>query len=127
MINFDHMKPTINIKRAYEKPAKTDGLRILVDRLWPRGIPKAAAAIDDWIKDLAPTTELRKWFGHDPALWAQFQKKYQVELKNNEAIAPFVEKYRDSPQISLIYAGKDEEHTHAIVLREYLKKAFDKK
>jgi uncharacterized protein YeaO (DUF488 family) len=121
------MKPTLKIKRAYTRPERSDGLRILVDRLWPRGITKRAAGINDWVKELAPTAELRKWFGHDPGLWPEFQKKYRAELKKNEAMNPFIEKYEDSVLITLIYAGKDEAHTHAIVLREYLEKEFDKR
>lgn len=121
------MNPSLKVKRAYDKAERADGLRILVDRLWPRGITKRAAAIDEWVKELAPTADLRKWFGHDPALWSEFQKKYRAELKKNEAIEPFIEKYQDSSLITLIYAGKDEAHTHAIVLREYLEKEFDKR
>ncbi|MEJ0101905.1 MAG: DUF488 family protein [Bacteroidota bacterium] len=85
------MKPTITIKRAYDKPSKTDGRRILADRLWPRGLTKDKAAIDEWAKELAPTSELRKWFGHKPELWREFQKKYTAELKKNDAVAAFIE------------------------------------
>lgn len=118
------MKPIIKIKRAYDKPQKTDGYRILVDRLWPRGITKEKAAIKDWAKDLAPTPELREWFGHDPALWTEFQMKYKAELKKNEAIEPFIEAHRGTKLLTLVYAGKDEQHTHAIVLKEYLEHIF---
>ncbi len=121
------MKPTIKIKRVYEKPTKADGSRILVDRLWPRGISKKEAAVSNWEKDLAPTAELREWFGHDPERWQEFIKRYHAELKENKAIDPFLEKYEDARLITLIYAGKDEGHTHAIVLQQYLEKQFDKK
>ncbi|HMH22027.1 MAG TPA: DUF488 family protein [Puia sp.] len=118
------MKPVIKIKRVYEKAAKSDGVRILVDRLWPRGLTKEAAAIDAWEKELAPTTELREWFGHDPAVWPEFQKKYQAELKKNEAVDPFIEGHEDVKLITLVYGAKDEAHTHALVLQKYLTEKF---
>jgi uncharacterized protein YeaO (DUF488 family) len=114
------MKPKINIKRAYEKSVKTDGFRVLVDRLWPRGLTKEKAAIDEWAKDLAPTTELREWFGHEPELWPEFQKKYKAELKKNEAVDQFIEEHKDKKLITLVYGAKDEAHTHALVLQQYL-------
>ena len=110
----------ISIQRAYEKPAKKDGYRILVDRLWPRGLKKVEASIDEWAKELAPTTELRKWFNHDPALWKDFQKKYRAELKKNTAVDEFIKTHRDKKLITLVYAAKDEAHTHALVLQQYL-------
>ena len=119
------MKPLIKIKRAYDKPAKEDGIRILVDRLWPRGLTKEEAAIKEWAKTLAPTTELREWFGHDPALWPEFQKKYKAELKKNEAIQAFLEEYREEKMLTLIYATKDEQHNHAIVLQQVLEHLFE--
>lgn len=118
------MKPIIRTKRAYDKPAKEDGTRILVDRLWPRGVTKEKAAIKEWAKALAPTPELREWFGHDPALWSEFQKKYKSELKSNEAVGAFIEEYREVKVLTLVYAGKDEQHTHAIVLQKYLEHLF---
>ncbi|PZF74927.1 DUF488 domain-containing protein [Taibaiella soli] len=118
------MKPEILIKRAYEKPEKKDGYRILVDRLWPRGIKKEEAAIVDWQKELAPSTELRKWFGHDPAVWTEFQKKYLAELKKNDAVAEFVEANKDRKKITLVYGAKDTEHTHALVLQQFLEGKF---
>lgn len=84
------MKPLIEIKRAYDKPLKKDGFRVLVDRLWPGGVLKDEAAIDEWAKDLAPSSSLRRWFGHDPYLWAGFQKQYIAELKKNKSVdGPF--------------------------------------
>lgn len=118
------MKPELLIKRAYEKPSKTDGYRVLVDRLWPRGMKKEEADIDDWQKDLAPSTELRKWFGHDPALWVEFQKKYTAELKKNEAVDAFVEGNADRKKITLVYGAKDTEHSHALVLQQFLETKF---
>ena len=95
-----------------------------MDRLWPRGVTKAAAAIKEWAKDLAPTTELREWFAHDPDRWTEFQHRYKAELKKNEAVEPFREEYREAKMLTLIYAAKDEQHNHAIVLREYLEHLF---
>jgi uncharacterized protein YeaO (DUF488 family) len=121
------MKPIISIKRAYDRPAKEDGVRILVDRLWPRGVTKEAAAIKGWAKELAPTTELREWFGHDPALWPEFQKKYKAELKKNEAVEAFLEEHREEKVLTLVYAAKDEQHNHAIVLQQYLEHSYEQR
>ena len=118
------MHPTIKIKRAYEAPAKTDGIRILVDRLWPRGVTKEEAHIDEWAKDIAPSTELRESYHDDPGSWPEFEKKYKAELKHNEAAEAFVEKYQQEKLLTLIYAKKDEEHNNALVLKEYLEHAF---
>ena len=114
------MKPLIKIKRVYEKPVKEDGIRILVDRLWPRGLTKEKAAIKEWAKALAPTSELREWFGHDPSLWSEFQKRYKAELKKNEALQAFLDEYREAPVLTLVYAAREEQYNHAIVLQNYL-------
>jgi uncharacterized protein YeaO (DUF488 family) len=118
------MKPIIKIKRAYDEPLAADGYRILVDRLWPRGVTKAKAALKEWAKDLAPTTELREWFAHDPERWVEFQQRYKAELKKNEAVEAFREEYREAKMLTLIYAAKDEQHNDAIVLRAYLEHLF---
>ena len=118
------MPPVIKIKRAYESPAKTDGIRILIDRLWPRGLTKEKLAIKEWNKDIAPTKELREWFGHDPERWAEFQKRYKAELKKNEVVEAFREAYREEKILTLVYGSKDETHNHAIVLKEYLDHLF---
>ena len=118
------MNPVINIKRVYEKALKKDGYRILVDRLWPRGLTKEEANIDEWAKLLAPTVNLRKWFGHDPELWQEFQKRYRAELKKNKAIDQFIEQHHDKKQITLVYGAKDTKHTHALVLQHHLEEAF---
>lgn len=97
------------LKRAYEPPAASDGKRILVDRLWPRGVAKAKAKIDLWLKDVAPSTELRKWFGHDPGRWIEFRKRYRAELRNSPALAELKSLARKS-RITLIYAARDEVH-----------------
>jgi uncharacterized protein YeaO (DUF488 family) len=110
----------IKLKRVYEKPDKKDGFRILVDRLWPRGLTKEKAGVDLWLKDIAPTTELRKWFNHDPEKWSDFQKKYLKELKENkEAVSELKEHLKKGP-VTLLYAAKDEEHNEALVLKHYL-------
>jgi uncharacterized protein YeaO (DUF488 family) len=114
------MKPEIRIKRVYEKPSKEDGIRILVDRLWPRGMKKEELEMHEWIKALSPSPELRTWFGHDPGRWPEFQKRYRSELKKNEAVTGFLEKYEDAKVITLLYGAKDEQHNHALVLQEYL-------
>lgn len=110
----------IRLKRAYEAPARTDGTRILVDRLWPRGVRKADAAIDEWAKDLAPSASLRKWFGHDPVKWPQFKQRYAQELaRQSEALERLRALARDGP-ITLVYAARDETHNDAVVLRDIL-------
>ena len=110
----------LQLKRAYDPPAKTDGVRILVDRLWPRGVAKASAKIDHWLKDIAPSTALRKWFGHDPAKWAEFKKRYRRELKANPQAVAELRKLIRKETATLVYAAKDEEHNHAVALQEYL-------
>lgn len=114
------MAPLITIKRAYDKPLQKDGYRVLVDRLWPRGVEKEAAALDEWAKDLAPSVQLRKWWQHDPALWTEFQKQYKAELRQNKAVADFSERHKDKKVITLVYGAKDTEHNHALVLQQYL-------
>jgi uncharacterized protein YeaO (DUF488 family) len=112
---------TIKIKRAYEEADEADGTRILVDRLWPRGLTKEKAKIDIWLKDVAPSTELRKWFAHDPAKWQEFQTRYIDELKkNNQALASLKEDAHKG-RITLVYGAKDEEHNEAVILQKLLK------
>ena len=110
----------IKIKRVYEKPAEGDGKRILVDRLWPRGLTKEKAGIDLWLKDIAPTTELRKWFGHDPDKWKEFQAKYHQELKNNQEQVSLLYEQLKKGVVTLVYGAKDEEHNEALVIKEWL-------
>jgi uncharacterized protein YeaO (DUF488 family) len=112
----------IKLKRAYEKPAKADGLRILVDRLWPRGVTKVAAHIDVWLKDVAPSTALRTWFGHDPARWDEFRRRYFEELKqSSDAVARLRALIAEQP-VTLVYAAKDTEHTHALALKDFVER-----
>jgi uncharacterized protein YeaO (DUF488 family) len=110
----------IRIKRVYEKPDKKDGIRILVDRLWPRGLTKEKAAVVLWLKEVAPSTELRKWFGHDPAKWKEFQKRYQHELKNNKEQVEVLKDQAKKGVVTLVYGARDEEHNEALVLKEWL-------
>ena len=109
----------IKIKRVYEKPDKEDGVRILVDRLWPRGLTKEKAAVDLWLKDIAPSTILRKWFGHDPAKWKEFKRKYQLELKKNPGPFLLLKKQAKQAVITLLYGAKDEDHNQALVLKDF--------
>ena len=110
----------INLKRAYEKPSKDDGERILVERLWPRGLTKMKAKIDLWLKDVAPSTELRRWFGHDPKKWDEFRTRYQNELKNKDELIKLLKRKAKNGTITLIYAARDEEHNGALVLKGFL-------
>jgi uncharacterized protein YeaO (DUF488 family) len=110
----------IKLKRVYDPVAKTDGQRFLVERLWPRGVKKAAIKIDSWLKDAAPSTELRKWFNHDPAKWEEFQRRYRAELKKNpEAWQPILE--ADSQgTVTLLFSSHDAEHNNAVALKQFL-------
>ncbi len=110
----------IKIKRVYERPDKEDGTRILVDRLWPRGMTKAKASVDLWLKELAPSTELRKWFGHDPAKWTEFKTRYRAELKENDEQVALLKSEIAKGPVTLVYGAKDEEHNEAVVLQEFL-------
>jgi uncharacterized protein YeaO (DUF488 family) len=108
----------LKIKRVYEKPEKSDGMRILIDRLWPRGLSKEKAEVALWLKEIAPSTELRKWFDHDPEKWEEFQKRYRAELEEkNEAVQSLRDKMREGV-VTLVYGAKDEEHNDAVVLAE---------
>lgn len=112
----------VSIKRVYEIPKPTDGKRVLVDRLWPRGITKEKAKIDLWLKDVAPSDALRKWFGHDPDKWQEFQRRYRAELKGNPALAELKALARQG-RVTLVYAAKDEKHNNAVVLRSILNRS----
>ncbi len=113
----------IKLKRIYEKYNKDDGYRILVDRLWPRGISKERAKLDLWFKDIAPSTDLRKWFNHDIPKWSEFKKKYRAELKVNKVNVDFLKQVVQKKKIiTLLYGAKDEIHNEAVVLEELLNK-----
>jgi uncharacterized protein YeaO (DUF488 family) len=110
----------INIKRAYEPTAKSDGCRILVDRLWPRGIKKEESHFDLWMKEIAPSNELRKWFNHETEKWEEFKKKYLTELKDAPAVDELSKLIKKHKTVTLVYSAKDEQHNQAIVLKEFL-------
>lgn len=110
----------IHIKRVYDPPDKSDGQRILVDRIWPRGLTKEAAAVDLWLKDVAPSTELRKWFGHKPERWAEFKRRYRNELEREEAAQALAE-IRSRRKVTLLFAAKDVQHNNAVALRDFLR------
>ncbi len=113
----------LQIKRAYEPPAAEDGFRVLVDRLWPRGLSKEAAAVDEWLKDVAPSAELRRWFGHDPERWPEFRVRYRKELRSPTSAAA-LERLRDAARtrgsVTLLFAARDTTHNHATLLLEVL-------
>lgn len=110
----------IQIKRAYEKVSPTDGQRILVDRLWPRGVSKVNLRLDRWEKDLAPSTTLRKWFNHDPKKWVSFKQKYRLELKKQTPLLKELRALGKKHTVTLIYGAKDEAHNEAVVLQKIL-------
>lgn len=110
----------IRLKRVYESAHAEDGLRILVDRLWPRGVSRQTAQIDWWAKDIAPSPTLRRWFGHDPARWPEFQRRYRAELDNNpQLVEKLMERVRED-RVTLIYAARNTAHNGAVVLKAYL-------
>ena len=110
----------LKIKRVYEKPDKDDGIRILVDRLWSRGLTKEKAKVDVWLKDIAPSTTLRKWFGHDPKKWGKFQRKYFAELNTRPDAWEPILKAAKRGAITLLYSSHDTEHNNAVALKGYL-------
>jgi len=111
----------IHIKRVYDAPDASDGTRVLVDRLWPRGLRKEKAAVTHWLKEVAPSAELRTWFGHDPARYAEFARRYRAELAHNtDAVARLAALRKQGP-LTLLYAAHDQEHNHALVLGAYLR------
>jgi len=111
----------LDIKRVYETPLPTDGYRILVDRLWPRGVSKEKAALQDWMKDLSPSPALRTWFGHDPQKWSVFSAKHRKELEQaTEAVNRLLQLLQEQEKVSLIYAAADQKHSHALVLQQFM-------
>jgi uncharacterized protein YeaO (DUF488 family) len=112
---------TIKLKRVYEKASRDDGFRILVDRLWPRGVSKVEAHVDAWLKGSAPSTELRKWFGHDPEKWDEFRRRYTAELKQDTAaVAELRDLVAEKKNVTFVFSERDTEHTHAIVLKDFI-------
>lgn len=113
----------VKLKRVYLKPEKSDGCRILVDRLWPRGLSKQTANVDHWLKDLAPSTRLRKWYGHDPERWAEFQRRYRMELKGEQsAVKELKALLRQHRTATLLFSSKEEKLNNAAALKSYLRK-----
>jgi uncharacterized protein YeaO (DUF488 family) len=110
----------LKIKRVYLEPEPTDGTRILVDRLWPRGLTKEKAKVDLWMKEIAPSTELRKWFAHDPAKWPQFQSRYLEELKLHNDLLHTLRHQAAHGPVTLVYGARDEEHNEAVILQKLL-------
>jgi len=110
----------IQLKRAYDPPEPTDGVRILVDRLWPRGVKKEDAAIDEWMKDIAPSTDLRKWFGHDPERWEEFCDRYAEEVGQHEDQLKQLRELARKGPITLVYSAHDEAHNDAVALRNFI-------
>lgn len=118
--------PVVRLKRAYDEPSKGDGYRILVDRLWPRGVRKDELKLDAWAKELAPSAELRVWFGHDPAKWSAFEKRYRAELARADAkhaVEELLNGARPNRTVTLIYGARDREHNEAVVLRDIFERA----
>jgi uncharacterized protein YeaO (DUF488 family) len=113
----------LKIKRVYEKPDKNDGKRILLDRLWPRGLTKEKAKVDLWLKDIAPSTELRKWFGHDPNKWRAFRRRYETELKRHADQIELIKRKARAGAVTLLYGARDQKHNEAVVLKELLERS----
>lgn len=107
-------------KRIYKDYSDDDGYRVLVDRLWPRGVSKEQAQLDEWCKEIAPSTEVRKWFDHDPDKFDEFMKRYKVELTDREEVVNYLLEMATNKPVTLLYAAKDEEHNHALVLKNFL-------
>jgi len=110
----------VKLKRAYEPAGPNDGTRILVDRLWPRGVSKTEATVDRWLKEIAPSTELRQWFGHDPARWPEFRRRYTEELRQHEAVLDEIRALAREGTVTLVYGARDETHNDAVALKDVL-------
>jgi uncharacterized protein YeaO (DUF488 family) len=110
------------VKRIYEPAAKSDGFRVLVDRLWPRGISKSDAMLDLWLPDIGPSTALRQWFNHDPARWEEFRRRYHAELRQKTALLASITEQAKTRSVTLLYSAKDEQHNQAVALRSFLVK-----
>jgi uncharacterized protein YeaO (DUF488 family) len=108
----------IELKRAYEKPSADDGFRVLVERLWPRGLSKENAQLDLWLKDVSPSPELRQWYGHDLAKWTEFQKRYRAELKDKQSDLSLLKEKSRGETVTLVYAARDLEHNSALILKK---------
>ncbi|QKQ99033.1 DUF488 domain-containing protein [Metallosphaera tengchongensis] len=111
---------TIKVKRVYESPSPDDGIRILVDRLWPRGLSKEKANVDIWLKEIAPSDELRRFFSHDPNKWEEFKAKYFGELKTNPALKELIDVVKKEKMVTLLFSARDEKRNNAVALKQYL-------
>jgi uncharacterized protein YeaO (DUF488 family) len=111
----------VRIKRIYEKPVRRDGYRVLVDRLWPRGIKKETAALDEWLRDIAPTTQLREWFAHEPGRWSAFRERYLLELGGHAPLLDALRERATRQRVTLLYAARDKKMNHAVVLEEAMR------
>jgi uncharacterized protein YeaO (DUF488 family) len=116
----------LRLKRAYEPKAASDGRRILIDRLWPRGLSKRKVAIDDWMKELAPSAELRRWFAHDPRKWVEFQKRYKLELRTQADLLDKIAKRVLRGRVTLVYGARDEAHNDAVVLSAVIRRRISR-
>jgi uncharacterized protein YeaO (DUF488 family) len=116
------VRDKLKLKRVYEAPRKDDGTRILVDRLWPRGLTKEKAKVDLWLKEIAPSTELRKWFGHDPKKWRSFRERYETELKDHADQLKLLKSKVKEGTVTLMYGARDQEHNEAVVLKQFLER-----
>lgn len=114
------MSARIWLRRAYDPPTRNDGHRVLVDRIWPRGVSKADARIDDWAREVAPSDDLRRWFDHDPQRWDEFQRRYRAELRDREQTLDTLARRVDEGRVTLVYGARDEQHNNAVVLRDVL-------
>lgn len=110
----------IRTKRVYQQPSRQDGARVLVDGIWPRGVRKEDARLDRWLRGIAPSRELRQWFGHDPAKWDEFRERYFQELDDNSEAVDELIKAAGDGRVTLVYAARDEQHNNAVALKEYL-------
>ncbi|WP_373637652.1 DUF488 domain-containing protein [Bifidobacterium asteroides] len=120
------MMGQVDIKRVYEQAADEDGVRILVDRLWPRGVSKERAALSGWLKDVAPSPDLRRWWHHDPDRFEDFARRYRTELDDNPALEDLLSIVREHDRTTLVYAAKDPAVNHALILRDYIRQALEK-
>ena len=116
----------VDIKRVYEQAADEDGVRILVDRLWPRGVSKERAALSGWLKEVAPSPDLRRWWHHDPERFEDFARRYRTELDDNPALEDLLSIVREHDRTTLVYAAKDPAINHALILRDYIRQALEK-
>jgi len=116
----------VKLKRAYEPPTRSDGKRVLVDRLWPRGVKKTDAKIDEWMKDIAPSSELRKWFGHEPERWPEFRRRYEAEVRRHPDQLEHLRTLARDGTLTLVFSAHDEEHNDAVVLKELILNRHDR-